>query len=65
MLAPHTEDAELAYSGTLARLVEGQYDVFVALFSIASDSLPVELPRDTLKHGFCVPCKYSAFQMQM
>ncbi len=52
VLAPHTDDAELGCGGTLARLVERGHDVLVAVFSIASDSLPGELPRDTLKHEF-------------
>jgi LmbE family N-acetylglucosaminyl deacetylase len=52
VLAPHTDDAELGCGATLVRLVERQYDVFVAVFSIASESLPGELPRDTLKHEF-------------
>ena len=52
VLAPHTDDAELGCGGTLARLVERGHDVFVAVFSIASDSLPAELPKDTLKHEF-------------
>ena len=52
VLAPHTDDAELGCGGTLSRLVELKHDVSVAVFSIASDSLPAELPRDTLKHEF-------------
>lgn len=52
VLAPHTDDAELGCGGTLARLVEREHDVFVAVFSIASDSLPAEFPKDTLKHEF-------------
>lgn len=52
VLAPHTDDAELGCGGTLARLVEREYDVFVIVFSTASESLPGELPRDTLKHEF-------------
>lgn len=52
VLAPHTDDAELGCGGTLARLVECTHDVFVAVFSIASDSLPAELPKDTLKQEF-------------
>ena len=52
VLAPHTDDAELGCGGTLARLVEREHDVFMAVFSIASDSLPAESPKDTLKHEF-------------
>ncbi len=52
VLAPHTDDAELGCGGTLARLVERKYDVFVIVFSTASESLPGELSRDTLKHEF-------------
>lgn len=52
VLAPHTDDAELGCGGTLARLVERRHDVFVAVFSTASDSLPADLPEGTLKHEF-------------
>ncbi len=52
VLAPHTDDAELGCGGTLSRLVERGNEIFVAVFSIASGSLPAELPRDTLKHEF-------------
>ena len=38
--------------GTLARLVEREYEIFVAVFSIASSSLPAELPSETLKHEY-------------
>lgn len=52
ILAPHTDDAELGCGGTLSRLVERGNEIFVAVFSIASGSLPAELPSDTLKHEF-------------
>jgi len=52
VLAPHTDDAELGCGGTLARFVERKHDVLVAVFSIASDSLPTGLPEDTLKREF-------------
>lgn len=52
VLAPHTDDAELGCGGTLSRLVERGNEIFVAVFSIASSSLPAALPNDTLKHEF-------------
>jgi LmbE family N-acetylglucosaminyl deacetylase len=50
VLAPHTDDAELGCGGMLSRLVEQGTEIFVAVFSIASGSLPAEFPSDTLKH---------------
>lgn len=52
VLAPHTDDAELGCGGTLARSIEQGTELFVAVFSIASESLPPTLPPDTLKHEF-------------
>jgi len=52
VLAPHTDDAELGCGGTLSRLVEQGTEIFMAVFSIASGSLPAELPSDTLKNEF-------------
>lgn len=52
VLAPHTDDAELGCGGTLARAVEEDVEVHVAAFSIAEDSLPPDLPRDTLEIEF-------------
>lgn len=52
VLAPHTDDAELGCGGTLSRLVERGTEIFVAVFSIASGSLPAEFPSDTLRREF-------------
>lgn len=52
VLAPHTDDAELGCGGTLSRLVERGIEIFVAVFSIASGSLPADFRSDTLKHEF-------------
>lgn len=52
VLAPHTDDAELGCGATIARLLEEGVDVFVAVFSIADESLPPGTPRGTLKEEF-------------
>lgn len=49
VLAPHTDDAELGCGATIARALEEGLTVHVAAFSIAEDSLPPDLPRDTLE----------------
>jgi N-acetylglucosamine malate deacetylase 1 len=52
VLAPHTDDAELACGGTIAKLVAGGSEVHVAAFSDAKNSLPAHLPPDTLRSEF-------------
>ena len=52
VLAPHTDDAELGCGGTMARLLEGDTEVHVMVFSTASDSLPGDKQPDTLKREF-------------
>lgn len=52
VLAPHTDDAELGCGGSISRFVEEGKNVFVVAFSTAEDSLPPELPKDTLRHEF-------------
>lgn len=49
ILAPHTDDGELGAGGTISRLIEQGCQVWYAAFSTAEDSLPAELPKDTLK----------------
>ena len=48
VLAPHTDDGELGCGGTTARLVEAGCEVRYVAFSIATKSLPENLPPDTL-----------------
>jgi LmbE family N-acetylglucosaminyl deacetylase len=48
VLAPHTDDGEFGCGATLARLVDGGTDVRYVAFSIATRSLPVGFPPDTL-----------------
>lgn len=52
VLSPHTDDAELGCGATIARMVEEQLDVHVAVFSTAQESLPPGSDPDTLKHEF-------------
>lgn len=52
VLAPHTDDAELGCGATIARALEEGVTVHVAAFSIAEDSLPPDVPPDTLEHEF-------------
>jgi N-acetylglucosamine malate deacetylase 1 len=52
VLSPHTDDAELGCGGTISKLLEQGVEIIWAVFSTAEDSLPKELPRDTLKREF-------------
>lgn len=56
MLAPHTDDVELGCGGTLARLLREGYEVHVAAFSSAADSIPGGFPLDTLQKEFRAAC---------
>ncbi len=49
VLSPHTDDAELGCGGTISRLIEEGNNIFVAVFSICDDSLPVEFKKGTLR----------------
>ncbi|MGE5607215.1 MAG: PIG-L deacetylase family protein [Bacteroidota bacterium] len=51
VLAPHTDD-EMGCGGTIIRMIENKAEVYVAAFSTAVESLPVDLPKDTLKKEF-------------
>ncbi|UCG42178.1 MAG: PIG-L family deacetylase [candidate division WOR-3 bacterium] len=48
VIAPHTDDGEFGCGGTMARLVEEGAEVHYAALSIAEDSVPAGLPRETL-----------------
>src|SRR3954465_888254 len=48
VLAPHTDDGEFGWGGTMARLVDAGAEVRYVAFSIATKSLPEGFPPDTL-----------------
>ena len=52
VLSPHTDDAELGCGGTIARLIAGGAEVWVAAFSLAKESLPPGSAPDRLKGEF-------------
>src|SRR5579859_2795035 len=49
VLSAHTDDAELACGGTIARLLANGAEVSVAAFSTAEESLPTGSPPDRLR----------------
>lgn len=52
ILSPHTDDAELGCGGTISKFIkEGKEFLWIA-FSTAEESLPAELPKDTLSREF-------------
>lgn len=53
ILAPHTDDGELGCGGSIAKYVAAGSEVFYIAFSTCSQSLPKELPPNTLS----VECK--------
>ena len=48
VLAPHTDDGEIACGATIARLVENGIEVHYIAFSICEESIPKGFPRDIL-----------------
>lgn len=52
LLSPHTDDVELGAGGTLLKLKENNHEIFIIVFSIAEESLPKNLPNNTLKIEF-------------
>lgn len=48
VLAPHTDDGEWGVGGTIAKLIAEGAAVYYAAFSSCEESLPPELPSDTL-----------------
>ena len=57
ILSPHTDDAELGCGGTIIKLIEQNKNIIWCVFSTAEDSLPDNLPPDTLKKEFLDVCK--------
>lgn len=48
VLAPHTDDGELGCGGFIAKHIAAGSEVYYIAFSTCSESLPKELPADTL-----------------
>ena len=55
VLSPHTDDGELGAGGTINKFVNEGKDVYYIAFSSCEDSLPMGLPKNTLK----IECKRS------
>ena len=49
VLAPHTDDGELGAGGLINKFIDSAKEIKYFAFSICSDSLPDNLPKDTLK----------------
>jgi N-acetylglucosamine malate deacetylase 1 len=48
ILAPHTDDGELGAGGSIDRFIKEGNQVYYAAFSTAEQSLPADMPEDTL-----------------
>ena len=57
ILSPHTDDAELGCGGTIAKFIHEGKNIFWVAFSTAEESLPKNLPKDTLKKEFIAVTK--------
>jgi LmbE family N-acetylglucosaminyl deacetylase len=52
LLSPHTDDVELGCGGSVTKLMESSPDLLWVVFSTADESLPENLPKDTLAREF-------------
>jgi LmbE family N-acetylglucosaminyl deacetylase len=52
ILSPHTDDAELGCGGSISKFLEEGHRVYWVVFSTAENSLPENLPPDTLVKEF-------------
>jgi len=52
MLAPHTDDVELGCGGTIARFLEDDSEIYVAVFSTAEKSVPKGFPKTAIRDEF-------------
>lgn len=52
ILSPHTDDAELGAGGTIVRFIEEKHHIMWVAFSAAGDSIPENLPKNSLKKEF-------------
>ena len=52
LLAPHTDDVELGCGGTVKKLLSQGHDLYWVVFSTAEDSVPPNMPKDTLRNEF-------------
>lgn len=49
VLSPHTDDGEMGCGGTIARFIEEQREVYYAALSTCEDTMPKNLPKNTLE----------------
>ena len=49
ILAPHTDDGEFGCGGSICKLIEEGKNVYYAAFSLAEESVPEGLPKNTLE----------------
>lgn len=52
VLSPHTDDAELGAGGTITKYLSEGHKIKWVVFSTAEESLPKDLPSDTLSNEF-------------
>lgn len=52
LLSPHTDDVELGCGGSVAKFIERGDEILWLAFSVAEDSLPQGMPKDTLAREF-------------
>lgn len=58
ILSPHTDDAELGCGGSICKFLSESHEIFWVVFSTAEESLPDNLPKDTLVREFLSVADY-------
>ena len=52
VLSPHADDAELGCGGSIVKFIEEDAEILWVVFSTAEESLPEDMPKDTLRKEF-------------
>lgn len=52
VLSPHTDDAELGCGGSICKFIKEGHDILWVVFSTAEESLPKNIPKDSLRKEF-------------
>lgn len=57
VLAPHTDDGEIGCGGSIVRFIEANSEVTYVAFSIAEESMPAGMPKDSAYKEVCEATK--------
>lgn len=52
LLSPHTDDVELGSGGSIIKFIKDGHKILWIVFSAAEESLPIDIPRNSLEKEF-------------